>query len=467
MKSHRILFLAAPLLLPASSWGQDVYGYQDYTVRICNRGQLAIDVATGFQDSSLGSEWWVIDRWLHVNPGNCEVVSSRHLSIPDGLLGRSRFAEDHLHLAFAFTDSTGVWGAGMVNPNETNARIGNQDIEKKYLKPSNRRFCIHPGDSKYRVDGQDPSAGCGGTGTFLVPASIDYAAIPDWDLKTAFVDNYPTTFDVGFGPQDRAIPMGSGPKQEVSSGPGTVQDFQNLLDDVIRGPGAPALRVTASDRWFDVCIPPSVLKKQSWADPQTARALTLKAAIRQFVAAHTFTLSRSGTLRVTEPAGKFAIEEVKECGSDEFDFSLHGPDDSLQWVRDNLVGYIDASKTGFAAYKKGTGQISRGYRMWDSSVKPAQAKGCWVVQGTTSTTLSCLLSQQTDLNGLRSYYTELTKDIAASLPRDWKTQAEPPFGGDLPNQGYQSSSGTHLEVWIAHAESGAEYQIHFQLVSAH
>jgi hypothetical protein len=138
-----------------------------------------------------------------------------------------------------------------------------------------------------------------------------------------------------------------------------------------------------------------------------------------------------------------------------------------QWVRNDLIAYIEASKTGFAAYKKGDAQLSQGYRMWDSLIKPAQAKGCWVVQGSSSTTLSCLLLEQTDLNGIRSYYAELAKDITASLPRDWTTQAEPPFGGDVPNQGYRSSSGAHLEVWIARPENGVLYQVQFQLVSAH
>jgi hypothetical protein len=88
-----------------------------------------------------------------------------------------------------------------------------------------------------------------------------------------------------------------------------------------------------------------------------------------------------------------------------------------QWVRDDMVAYVEASKTGFAAFKKGDAQLSQGYRMWDSLVQPAQAKGCWVVQGTTATTFSCLLSERADLNDLSSYYTELTKNITASLPR--------------------------------------------------
>jgi hypothetical protein len=147
--------------------------------------------------------------------------------------------------------------------------------------------------------------------------------------------------------------------------------------------------------------------------------------------------------------------------------SATDPGTQLQWVRSDIPAYVAASQTGFARYKKGDAQLSQGYQMWDSLVKPAPAKGCWVVQGTTTTTLSCLLLERADLNYLRSYYTELNKDVIASLPRDWKTQAAPPFGGDLPNQGYASSSGAHLEVWIARPASGAGYQIHFQLVSAH
>ena len=104
--------------------------------------------------------------------------------------------------------------------------------------------------------------------------------------------------------------------------------------------------------------------------------------------------------------------------------------------------------------------------MWDSSVKPSAARGCWVVQGTTATTLSCALSQRGDLNGIRPYYDDLNKEIAATLPGDW-TQIERPFGGDLPNQGYRSSSGAHLEVWIAPTDSAPVDEIHFQLVSAH
>jgi len=44
----------------------------------------------------------------------------------------------------------------------------------------------------------------------------------------------------------------------------------------------------------------------------------------------------------------------------------------LEWVREDLASYIEASRTGFEAYKTGEGQLSSdGTRVWDSSVKPA------------------------------------------------------------------------------------------------
>jgi hypothetical protein len=37
---------------------------------------------------------------------------------------------------------------------------------------------------------------------------------------------------------------------------------------------------------------------------------------------------------------------------------------SLQWVRADVLAYIEASKPGFAAYKEGDVQVSQDYRMW-------------------------------------------------------------------------------------------------------
>ncbi len=101
--------------------------------------------------------------------------------------------------------------------------------------------------------------------------------------------------------------------------------------------------------------------------------------------------------------------------------------DLLRWVQEDVTEYIAASSTGFEAYKSGSGAPSSGNTVWDSKVKPLTAKGCWVVRGDTTATFSCLLSTGDDLNALRTYYTQLTDDVAASLPKDWKADAAQPL----------------------------------------
>lgn len=361
-------------------------------------------MATGFQDSNLVSDYWVIDRWYHVNPGSCKVVSSRNLDFGDPL-GRSLLAKDHLHLAFAFTDSTGVWGAGMVNPYRTDSAIGNIEIDKSDLKPSSRRFCIYPGDRPYSVDGHDPAAGCGGAGTFLVPASIDYATIPDYTADNVIMDPIPTTLNVGFGAGDRAIGLGSGPPATtINSG-------------------------TSGGNSDDSSFFAQLMKEIAKAGAEAAnKPLTPADAAKQKAEAH---------------AGM------------------------LGWVREDVAAYIAASKNGFAAYKKGEPQVQAGLRMWDSNTKPGSAQGCWLVQGETQTTFSCLLYDKQDLNTINSAYAELTDDIAQSLPRDWTPLAGPAFGPELPSsKGYRSSSGAHGEVWVARTASTGLYELHFQIVTA-
>jgi hypothetical protein len=140
----------------------------------------------------------------------------------------------------------------------------------------------------------------------------------------------------------------------------------------------------------------------------------------------------------------------------------------LQWVREDLTAYLEASKTGFESYKSGEVQPSAGAdgsRVWSSSVKPSLAEGCWVIQG-ASTKFYCSIPLKPDLTAARSYYAQLTEDVTASLPGDWSADAAPPYGGPLPSMGYRSSSGEHGEVWLVDAASGGGYELHYELVSA-
>ena len=111
MHRFRILLFTAWLLLPASLWGE----YQTYSITICNNGQLAMDVATGYQDSEFFSSYWKINRWHHLDPGKCGVVFSRSMDLGGGAF-RNLVTEDHVHLAFAFTDSTACGVRGWWTP---------------------------------------------------------------------------------------------------------------------------------------------------------------------------------------------------------------------------------------------------------------------------------------------------------------------------------------------------------------
>ncbi len=138
----------------------------------------------------------------------------------------------------------------------------------------------------------------------------------------------------------------------------------------------------------------------------------------------------------------------------------------LQWVRDDVNAYIAASANRFDAYKSGNVVMFGGNRNWVCKGAPTLSKTCWVVEADTASTLTALLAETSDLNALRAYYTVLADDITASLPRGWTPGPSQPFGGDLPGKGYTSPSGAHGELWIAHAASGATYELHFQVVSA-
>jgi hypothetical protein len=140
----------------------------------------------------------------------------------------------------------------------------------------------------------------------------------------------------------------------------------------------------------------------------------------------------------------------------------------LGWVREDLAAYLEASKTGFASFKNNELPPSadfNGQRVWKSSVQPALAQGCWVVQAASTSTFTCLIPES-NLSIANSYYSQITDDLTASLPAGWSPVAEAPFTGDLPSKKYQSSGDSHGEVWLAHAPDAGAYELHFQLVAA-
>jgi hypothetical protein len=136
----------------------------------------------------------------------------------------------------------------------------------------------------------------------------------------------------------------------------------------------------------------------------------------------------------------------------------------LEWVREDLTTYIEASRTGFEAYKTGEAQLSSdGSRVWNSSVKPALANGCWVVQNAETKLSKFYCSMPVNADAERARYNELTDDVTAALPEGWSVDSDPPFTG-LPSKGYRSTSGAHGEIWLV--DSNGDYELHFELIAA-
>jgi len=408
----------------------------DAQIVVCNDGKIGIDVARAYRhpDYFSGDQWSVVG-WYNVDPGKCEEIGRSESYATGGI-----FLNDPITLlAFGFRDSTGVWGAIRLSP------------DTKNYYPTSKQFCVESVGFSYLAGGSDPPRACHGT-QFPIEASYEFTG----PLVSARVGVSNNELHVSLGPSDRAIPLG-----KQASGSGASQSTGGTGGGQSKGDANVGLcgKVSCWDLFLQGL-------NQAAKDNAAQRA------------------ANTNSPRPSRPSGNPptppppaapptpAPDDDDPIGQGGFVTPPSNPTpaptraDSLQWVRADVLAYIEASTTGFAAYKAGDVQVSQDYRMWDSSVRPPSARGCWVVQGTTATTLSCALSQRGDLNGLRPYYDDLNREIAATLPGNW-TRVERPFGGDLPNQGYRSSSGAHLEVWIAPMDSAPLDEIHFQLVSAH
>ena len=150
------LLIVLALLPAARASAQD--DRELYHAEVCNDGRIAVDVAVAYKDFGFSIDgFWIVDYWWQVPAGECKVVFS-HLYAPNNLLSFQSFP---LHLAFAFTDSTGTWGAAKVRPP---GRIAESKL----------RLCVGEDDDEYRVDGKTPETNC--PKGMLIPASIDWEA---------------------------------------------------------------------------------------------------------------------------------------------------------------------------------------------------------------------------------------------------------------------------------------------------
>jgi hypothetical protein len=437
-----LVLILLDAVLPLHAQNPDSTVGSDLTV--CNKGTVAVEAvfAKSLGSISIFGDWGITGAT--VDPQECTTINNN--------------LSDLFYVAFGFTDSTGKWGSGTIAQVPDLGSAGFFGT-RKVLSGATEPVCAWKGSTfVYSINGK---------------LSIDCAT-----LKL----------------RGRSQEFGQGPLPPLISALQFYPDSRNCGQPV---PGVP---YECEKTHYYLNISPSATERELHARVGTKSGAErgddssslcgkvscwdlflqkLNEAAAQRSAANTNNNPPSPR-RSTDPPSPPPRPAVPPPPPDDDDPIGNGgfitppsrpaaalnPANSLQWVRADIPAYIEASQSGFAAYKKGDAQISQGYRMWDSSVKPSAARGCWVVQGATSTTLSCALSERGDLSALRPYYTDLNTEIAATLPRDW-TRVERPFGGDMPNEGYRSSSGAHLEVWFAPAASGAGYEINFQLISAH
>jgi hypothetical protein len=196
MNRFQVMLLTAFILLLAFRPGPLLAGVPV----VCNDGRIPVSVARAFRDEDLGtaaSRTWSIQGWYVVDPGNCSEIG------PDNDYASPIFGDQAVtFLAFAFTDSTGVWGAARVP--EPGIRESGSDA----FTSADQQICVRTdGDFHYmRSTSQgDPAKECdrGRPGYNRIPASLQY----NGDYDESFPEDY--TLHVGFGPGDRAIPLGS------------------------------------------------------------------------------------------------------------------------------------------------------------------------------------------------------------------------------------------------------------------
>jgi len=304
MTFRRAAFLLVLAVFPVThAWADD---RELYHAEVCNAGQRTVDVAVAYHDWGFGLDpYWIIDRWWVVKPGACKTVFS-HFYAPNNLLSYQSFP---LHLAFAFTDSTGVWGAAKVPP------PGNVAASRVLL-------CVDRDDLKYRVDAKNPQADC--PKGVLIPASIDWE--PENGASYSEYGGYgsPMRFTVSIGASDRAIPLGPrGPASftVTEKNAPNHEDFARVLGSAMdalpereetQGPDG-SVQLKPGYRWVNVCAEKSVVYKGSMSNLQTARAKALTDAIERFLPSHAATRLR---IRITEQDGVFSVRAIGGKGGD-------------------------------------------------------------------------------------------------------------------------------------------------------
>ncbi len=442
---------------------------QNATLTVCNKGPLPINIAYAARIQLFITGYrWETSGWYVVDAGACKLVYDE--SYDD---------------AGPITPQSGARIVMIAQTNGTWRAFNNTDGDKQgWMQSGTGQICADANANsgfRYQEPAGDPAATC--SSNMRLPVAFDfmptgpceYTYDMHWDggAPSVAVGTTAPSTDVAAAPT--AAPTtasaityfcSSTDKQPVIY----VSDFFDLPDAGSKADNFITFERTqlhfqmflvthydySGDDGLVACV----------YAPTTATSAAEMAAKKQSLTAALAAANK----HVIETAWKYTPADVTSdtvfvpvTEGDAETLTPNGRGVLFSWVRQDVASYLAASKTGFDAYKSGDVILSQGYRMWTSSVKPTAARGCWVVQGDSTTTLSCAIPINKDYE--RAYYDALVQDVAASLPADWSTGPANPFGGELPSTGFRSTSGAHGEVWLV-APTADTYELNFQLVSA-
>jgi hypothetical protein len=250
------------------------------SVRVCNRGELAVSTAVVYEDSSLTSTFWIAEAWFTIPPNTCSTVYRdgtvcQDYKIPLGTCARVR-------LVYRFTDSMGVKGTA--------------DIGDPRFPPGGETMCVL-GTGAFKERRSAPSSGCDRPGWFLVPVAVKIDSTRGDGPRTLYSDRFNgTTLEVALSSRDRARPFPGGDAGAVAEKPGASEAFVRLLR-VATGaptpeeerrehkPGEP-VQLRAGFRWVNVCASRQFPSRELLNDPSTPRARAIAQAVRQHLDAH-------------------------------------------------------------------------------------------------------------------------------------------------------------------------------------
>lgn len=427
---------------------------QRASLELCNKGTFRIDVAYAARVQLLITGYrWVTSGWFAIEPRACQTVYDQAYDAAGPITPQSG-------ARVAVVAQIGnTWRVLDRDPSDTQG----------WMKPGNGKVCIDLKGNGFNYDEPqgDPAATCS---VMAIPATWDF--FPDNPGQYS----YGVTWDPGAPSTVIADSSGNAAGSITYFCSSTDKRPVVYLSDIFEFPdaGSDADNFITYERTklrdelylsehYDFPGEEGLVEcvQQRTTATTAATMATGKETLRSALIAAGKKVVETGWNAATTDPTDTTLDDVTR--PDIETLTPRGRAVLFGWIHADVATYLDASKTGFNAYKNGDVLLQDGLRMWTSNEKPTIARGCWVVQGDSTTTLSCTIPIDADRE--RAYYDLLVEDVGAALPAGWSAIPPNPFGGSLPSAGYRSTSGAHSEVWLTEPQDGV-YELNFQLVSA-